>query len=117
MSVFREDTNLNDHTVEKSGFLQRVVRWAVKCKVYAKRSMGYVNMLTAIGVYKVALDGTVLDAYTWYLAPVMVVFVILVGWFEDKIGAFRYEGKFKSDRDPRKDEIIDRLERIEDEIQ
>lgn len=117
MSIFREDTNLDEHTIEEPGLLRRVVRWAVQCKVYAKRSMGYVNMLTALGVYKVALDGTVFDAYTWYLAPVGVVFVILVGWFEDRVGAYRYEGKFKSDRDPRKDEIIDRLHEIEEKLQ
>lgn len=112
-NVWQEDTNLVSYFIERQGLISDLLQAGVTAKMYAKRSMGYVNMFTALGVYKLALDGTFLDAYTWYLLPFVGLMVVLVGYFEDYMGFWRFEKKLSSDRDPRKDEIINRLERIE----
>lgn len=106
--------------MEKLGFIQKILKFIVRVKLYMARSMGYIAMLNSamIGILllsnleKYGIDVPI-EKIIIPLVLMGIVFLIGWGYFEDKVGLWRYEQTVTNDRNVYFKTITDRLDLIE----
>jgi hypothetical protein len=105
-------------------FFEKIRSKLIHSKIFAQRTLGYVAILnTVILLYLFLSDikkyGIYIDIQKWFI-PILLagaVLLVLVGYFEDKMGFFEEENKAVTRRTPQMNEIITRLDKIEKRLE
>ena len=91
--------------------------------MYMQRSMGYIGIINAIMI--IFLTISKLEDYgieinmKYLMLPIiitLIVFLIFIGWLEDKLGLFRSEAYHTVQRNPYITEILSRVQSIESKL-
>jgi hypothetical protein len=103
--------------------LKKVRSKFVHAKVFLNRALSYASLVNMILILFLALSN--LEKYgidivlERWLVPIfifMFLFLIFLGYIEDKLGFFEEEQKVHAVRNPQLTEILTRLERIEKKL-
>ncbi|MFA6088472.1 MAG: hypothetical protein WC755_01285 [Candidatus Woesearchaeota archaeon] len=104
-------------------FAKKLRSKIVHSKIFAQRTLGYVAIMnTVILLYLFLSDikkyGIYIDIQKWFI-PILLtgaVLLVFIGYLEDKLGFFEQENKAINERVPQTQEILKRLDRIEEKL-
>lgn len=93
----------------------------VDIKIFIGRAQSYVSMMNSgMILFLFLAQVKAAEIITWpienmilLIIPIGILGMAFIGWVEDKFKVHSEENKRVSDRNPRMDEIIERLKRIE----
>ncbi|MDO8480228.1 MAG: hypothetical protein Q7S65_00265 [Nanoarchaeota archaeon] len=95
----------------------------VHSKVYLQRALGYASLINLALILFLALSnlekyGVDVPLERWGVPLFILLFFLLIflGFLEDKLGIFSEEQRVTSGRNPQTQEILKRLERIEQKL-
>ncbi len=103
--------------------LKKVRNNIVKSKIWIQRSMSWISIINAGMILFLVLakfqDYGVNIHITKWIIPIYIfaiLVMVVVGYFEDKMGFFKEEVREHTNRNPQMQEILERLDRIEKKI-
>jgi len=93
-------------------------------KIYLTRSLAYVSILNSVMILFLTLSdlkkyGIEIAIGKWII-PIIItgtILLIVLGWVEDKLGAFSKENELRLDRWPQFNTILKKLDRMEKQLE
>jgi len=103
--------------------LAKKLNFLIYFKIWISRTMSWVNMINSGMILFLVLSklqdyGIKIPISVWFfpIYVLVIVLMILFGYFEDKLGFFREESRITTKRNPQIEELLRRLERIEKKL-
>jgi len=99
------------------------IKFIIYFKIWISRTMSWVNMLNSGMILFLVLSklqdyGFLLPIKFWFFPIYILVIILMIifGYFEDKLGFFREESRIATKRNPQMEEILQRLKNIEEKM-